>query len=453
MSERADGRRVGEVVGGKYRLVRLLASGGMGVVYEAQHTVVRRRFAVKFLRAHLIDQRESLARFQREAQAAGALESENLTAAIDFGIGADGSPYLVMEYLVGESLQSLLARERRLPVGRATDLVAQACRGIHAAHASGIIHRDLKPQNLFVCRREDGTDLLKVLDFGIAKLELVDKGNTATRTGTVLGTPAYMSPEQARGEKDVDAHADVYALGAILYELLSGEKPHPGSSHNAILHHIATQPAAPLDAERYELPAGLVAIVMRALATETSARTASAEALAHEIAPFVRREAWPAVNSADSAPHHELPESGERAALRVGPPRAANLMVWAAAGVLLAGVVVFATFERERRPETPAVLPNPVAEKRPVEPAATQRPAENTAIPAATEPLVLARSAPPAVTAPPATSNTRLSPAASSRAAKRSEPQPAAPAETVTQVPLGASRSVPVTFDQSNPYR
>src|SRR5262249_11958578 len=151
---------------GKYRIVRLLARGGMGVVFEAHHNVVRRRFAIKFLRADLAQRRDILTRLQREAEAAGALESENITAAVDFGIAGDGTPFIVMEYLVGESLGALIERDGKLPVARAADLVAQACRGIHAAHASGIVHRDLKPQNLFVCRREDGTDLLKVLDFG-----------------------------------------------------------------------------------------------------------------------------------------------------------------------------------------------------------------------------------------------------------------------------------------------
>ncbi|HEY3493791.1 MAG TPA: serine/threonine-protein kinase [Polyangiaceae bacterium] len=447
MSERADGRRVGELVGGKYRIVRLLASGGMGVVYEAQHTVVRRRFAVKFLRAHLIDQRESLTRFQREAQAAGALESENLTAAIDFGIGADGSPFIVMEYLVGESLQALLSREQRLPVGRATDLVSQACRGIHAAHASGIIHRDLKPQNLFVCRREDGTDLLKVLDFGIAKLELVDKGNTATRTGTVLGTPAYMSPEQARGEKDLAHHADVYALGAILYELLSGEKPHPGSSHNAILHHIATQPAVPLDAEKHGLPDPLVEIVMGALAPEASARPESAEALGRALAPFVQREAWPAVKSEDSAPRNEVPESsGVNPVVDAGAGRATNWLAWGAAGVLLGVVVMLASVDRGGPPRQEVVPAAPPAiQAKTPEPDRTVQPAPAEVVP---EPPAVAA---PLAPAPPSSQRPAFVP--SPRPVKRNEPRGTALAESVTQVPLGASRSVPVTFDQSNPYQ
>ena len=201
----SEASRIGEVVGGKYRIVRLLAKGGMGVVYEAQHTVVRRRFAIKFLRRDLSERRDILTRFQHEAEAAGALENHNVMAAIDFGISDDGAPYIVMEYLVGESLAALLEREGRMPVSRAADLIGQACRGVAAAHEIGIVHRDLKPHNLFVCRREDGTDLLKVLDFGVAKLQAIDEASAATRTGMVLGTAAYMSPEQARGDRTVDS--------------------------------------------------------------------------------------------------------------------------------------------------------------------------------------------------------------------------------------------------------
>jgi serine/threonine-protein kinase len=301
--------RVDEVVGGKYRIVRFLASGGMGSVYEAHHTVVHRRFAVKFLHHDLALRRELLARFQREAEAAGALESEHVAAAVDFGIAADGAPYIVFEYLGGESLEHLLEREGRLPIERATHLVQQACRGIQAAHAAGIVHRDLKPHNLFVSRREDGADLLKVLDFGVAKLEFLEKSDAATRTGTVLGTPSYMSPEQARGEKNVDHLSDVYALGAILYELLSGKKPHPGDSHNAILHHIATQPALPLARAQQGLPDLLAAIVDAALAHDPVARPESAEALAVALAPWARAEVWPAGAPETSAPRHAEPST------------------------------------------------------------------------------------------------------------------------------------------------
>jgi len=198
-----------------------------------------------------------------------------------------------MEYLVGENLADLLAREVRLPVARAADLVAQACRGVAAAHATGIVHRDLKPHNLFVSRRDDGTDLLKVLDFGVAKLQALEDDGMATRTGNVLGTAAYMSPEQARGEKLVDQRADVYALGAILYELVSLTRPHPGDSQNATLHHTATQPAIPLASLEPDLPPAFVAVVERALASDPAARLPSADALGRELVPFARRSVWP----------------------------------------------------------------------------------------------------------------------------------------------------------------
>ena len=292
--------RIGEMVGGKYRISRFIAQGGMGVVYEAHHEIVRRRFAVKFLRPDYARRREFLELFRREAESAGALVSDHIASAVDFGIAADGSPFLVMEYLVGEDLASLLGREGRLPLERAADLCAQACLGAEAAHAAGILHRDLKPKNLFLCRREDGTDLLKILDFGIAKLAPVARGHAATDTGTVMGTPAYMSPEHARGEKMLDPRSDVYALGAILFEMLTGQLPHPGDSPNAILHHLSTRPAISLATTAHGLPRAIVEAVDSALATDPGARPQSAKALALGLVPFAKRQVWPDRAGGDS---------------------------------------------------------------------------------------------------------------------------------------------------------
>ena len=339
-----QGKKVGEIVGGKYRLLRYLASGGMGDVYEAQHTVVKRRFAIKLLHAELAAQRESLARFQREAQAAGALESENVAASVDFGIAEDGSPYIVMEYLAGESLRALADRLQRLPLSRAADLVVQACRGVGAAHKAGIVHRDLNPQNLFVCRREDGTDLVKVLDFGVAKLEAIESAET--RTGTILGTPAYLSPEQARGERTVDHRTDIYGLGAVLYELLSGKKPHPGDTHNAILHHICSQPALPLEGSQLDLPPVLVEVVHRALASDPRERQESAEALAQDLAPWAKREVWPAPssNSEVSGTHGEDSTLAHRGASPTAAsrrrPRRTLFALAGAAGVVCVALAI-----------------------------------------------------------------------------------------------------------------
>jgi serine/threonine protein kinase len=319
VSHRPDPSRIGALVGGKYRIVRFLAEGGMGAVYEAQHEVVKRRFAVKFLHPDLSGRRDILTRFEREARAAGALESENVAAAIDFGITTEGTPYIVMEYLVGEDLASLLGREGILPIERATDLCLQACRGMEVAHAAGIIHRDLKPQNLFVCRRNEGTDLLKVLDFGVAKLQAIDEGSGATRAGTVLGTVSYMSPEQARGDKVIDRRSDVYSIGAILYQLVSGSTPHPGESNNAILHHIFTCRPVPLAGVRPGLPAPLVQIVERALSSDPRARHASVEALGKELAPWARSEVWP-----EARPEtHGAPTRSSPVLTATAPPPAA----------------------------------------------------------------------------------------------------------------------------------
>ena len=447
--------RVGELVGAKYRIVRLLAEGGMGVVYEAQHTVVRRRFAVKFMRRDLAERRDILTRFQREAEAAGALESENVAAAVDFGIAEDGAPYIVMEYLVGESLTALLGRQGPLPVGRAADLVSQAGRGMEVAHAAGIIHRDLKPQNLFVCRRQDGTDLLKVLDFGVAKLQVIDELNAATRTGAVVGTVAYMSPEQARGDKVIDQRSDVYALGAILYELCSGRKPHPGESHNAILHHIATQPAVPLASVVAELPAAFLELVACALAADPAARPPSAGALVESLAPFAKREVWPAPKLDDSgAARVSLTPASAGAEARGAAGGAGQTtrarrrllpILGASAGAIVAALLV--TGVGRRRPpeathgaETPAAKPSLAS--------SGQLPAPTSA--ALTSNVVSASNA-----TPPALPLAGAGGSAAAHPARRHVARPApgsATSSPATATPGPKSSSAPVTFDQQNPY-
>ncbi len=285
--------RLGQLIAEKYRIERLLGRGGMGEVYQARHIVVGRRFAIKFLHAHLARGRDSASRFLREAQAAGALDSEHIAAVLDFDTAADGAPFLVMEYLAGESLASGLKREGTLPVPRVLGMLLQVCRGLDVAHRYGIVHRDLKPDNLFVTQRPDGTELIKILDFGIAKL--IDGGphGEATHSGVILGTPYYMAPEQARGEKSLDARVDIHALGVVGYELLSGQKPHPGDSYNAILAHILTQPVAPLATLRPGLPRGLAAVIERAMAFEPAQRQGSASELESELLPFAGREVTP----------------------------------------------------------------------------------------------------------------------------------------------------------------
>jgi eukaryotic-like serine/threonine-protein kinase len=301
--------RFGQVIAEKYRILRLLGRGGMGEVYEARHVVVGRRFALKFLHGHLARGRDSLSRFMREAQAAGALDSEHIAAVLDFDTAADGSPFLVMEYLAGESLAALLKREGRLPVPRAIAILTQVCSGLAVAHRAGIVHRDLKPDNLFVTQPPNGTESIKILDFGIAKLSDPGTDGAITSSGAILGTPYYMAPEQARGEKSVDFRADIHALGVIAYELLSGQKPHPGDGYNAILAHILTQPIIPLATLRSGLEPSLVAVIERALASEPARRQSSITELGNELSRFAGRA---------------LPSSGTHFDLRPAKPEAVD---------------------------------------------------------------------------------------------------------------------------------
>jgi serine/threonine-protein kinase len=281
--------RVGTEVD-RYSIVRLLGKGGMGAVYEARHARLGRRVAVKFLLPELAARAEILRRFENEAVAAGGLEHPNLVAVLDLGRHTDGSPYLVMEYLQGEDCARLVRRAGPLPVARAASLVLQACRGVAVAHDAGIVHRDLKPENLFVTDLGDGSDQLKVLDFGIAKLRPVD-GQAATRTGSTFGTTHYMSPEQARGASDVDARTDVWALGVVLYELLAGRKPFDGEQALGVVHQILNAPPPPLESARQGLPRGLVAVVERAMRKDAGERFPSIRAFANALEPFVMRPA------------------------------------------------------------------------------------------------------------------------------------------------------------------
>ena len=278
-------QRIGTVVD-RYTIVRLLGQGGMGAVFEARHATLARRFAIKFLLPALAANREVLRRFENEAKAAGGLEHPNLVAVTDFGRTADGAPYLVMEFLEGSDCAALLQRAGPLPIGRAVNIVVQACRGLAVAHKAGIVHRDLKPENLFLCDAGDGGDLVKVLDFGIAKLRPADAGLT-TGTGTTFGTAHYMSPEQARGAGGIDQRADVWSLGVVLYELLAGRRPFEGEQFLHVIHEILTAEPAPIRDLRPDLPSGLVMAVSRAMTKDAAQRSPSVQVWADSLAPFV----------------------------------------------------------------------------------------------------------------------------------------------------------------------
>jgi predicted Ser/Thr protein kinase len=273
----------GCIVERRYRIVRSIAAGGMGSVFEAELLPLGRRCAVKFLRRELAGRSRSLARFEREARLLGRLQHEHLTAVLDYGTYLGQTPFLVMEYLDGCTLKQLLQRESPLALERSIEILLQLARGMAYVHTQSIVHRDLKPENLMLLERSDGRPWVKILDFGIARA-LEDTGRPITRSGTELGTAHYMSPEQARGAKTITAGSDVYALGVIAYEVLAGTRVHPGDSYNAVIFQLLTQPHRPLREALPDCPAALAAIVERCLEKDPERRYPDAGALASELA-------------------------------------------------------------------------------------------------------------------------------------------------------------------------
>jgi serine/threonine-protein kinase len=269
----AERDRRGERLGGKYELSHKIGEGSMGEVYEALHLALERRFAVKLLRGEHLTSERMVLRFMLEMRAAGSLESSHIVPAIDCGHARDGAPYYVMELLRGEDLGRILKHEQRLGVARAVRLAIDVCRGLEAAHARGLVHRDLKPQNVFVVHSERGDELAKILDFGLVRL---DRTNLSAPAASLLGTVRYMAPEQVKNPALVDARADVYALGAVLYECLAGVPAHPGDTTEQILKRRLNHDPRSLGELRESLPRGLDGVVRRALARNPNARFASA---------------------------------------------------------------------------------------------------------------------------------------------------------------------------------
>jgi serine/threonine protein kinase len=274
---------VGEVLAGKYRVDKILGIGGMGMVVAATHLDIDQRVALKFMLPSAHESPEAAARFLREARAAGRLNSDHVCRVIDIGRFAGGAPYIVMEYLQGENLAAVLRRRGPLRVADAVDLVMQAIEGLAEAHAHGIIHRDLKPENLFLAKRNDGGGIVKVLDFGISKVAVT---GVATGTGDIMGSPAYMAPEQMQSSRDVDQRADVWSLGVVLYQLVVGKLPFQGDSLPILCMHVVNDAPKPMGAIRGDLPEGFEAAVMRCLCKEPVDRYADVGAMAAALAPF-----------------------------------------------------------------------------------------------------------------------------------------------------------------------
>ena len=273
---------VGAILAGKYRVDRILGQGGMGVVVQAMHMQLHQPVAMKFLLPEILGNHELVHRFLREAQAAVRLKNEHVARVIDVGTLETGAPFMVLEYLDGTDLAHM--PRHQLSPGVVVDLMLQACEALAEAHASGIIHRDVKPANFFITRRSDGSLLLKVLDFGISKAQFGTEGNL-TATQSVMGTPAYMSPEQMRSAKGVDARSDIWALGAVMYELLQGTQPFEADSFSAMCLKVAMDPHGPLTVP---LPPGLDQVVYACLAKDPAQRFQNVAELAAALAPYAQ---------------------------------------------------------------------------------------------------------------------------------------------------------------------
>jgi eukaryotic-like serine/threonine-protein kinase len=282
---------IGSIVDGKYRVDRVLGRGAMGVVIQATHVHLGEKVALKFLRYRAKSGTEDFqTRFKREARVSAKLKNEHITRVIDVGVWKERVPYMVMDYLEGGDLRELIKAQGPLPIGVAVDFTVQVCVGIAEAHANGIVHRDLKPSNLFLTKRPDGSDLVKVLDFGISKWRAGEaEVEELTQTGVVLGSPKYMAPEQLFGSADVDARADVWSIAAIVYEMLSGRPPFDLPTFTRICAELSTtNPPPSLTARRPDVTPELEAVIMKCFIRNPDERTRDVAELAGNLLDAVQ---------------------------------------------------------------------------------------------------------------------------------------------------------------------
>ncbi len=391
---------LGAVIDGKYRIQEVLGRGAMGVVVSATHLRLNERVAIKFLHTRAQGNGSGpddfQSRFEREARVSARLRNEHITRVVDAGVWRERVPYMVMEYLTGTDLREVMKRKAPLPLELALDYAVQVCEGIAEAHANGVVHRDLKPPNLFITKRADGSDLVKILDFGISKWTARDAEVTdLTETGVVLGSPKYMAPEQLFGAADVDARADLWSIGAIVYEMLAGRAAFDFPTFSRICAELSTDRMPPSLCEvRPEIPEALDAAVMRCFARSPDARhrdvaelagalldaveSPSAASTRHRIASTLGRRdaAEPQVGPSGALSGSGLLTSGSLSSKRIvvgarsgsapsttpNPDKRVPGSVWlvAAAGVLglsAAGWFVAGRHVTERRAGAPAVTP------------------------------------------------------------------------------------------------
>jgi serine/threonine-protein kinase len=371
----------GYVVDGKYRLTTKLGQGGMGAVWRADHLTLNAPVAVKLLDPSISHTEEGLARFLREAQAAAALRGTHVVQTFDYGIDKD-VPFIVMELLVGENLAQRVSSKGPMPAPAVAMLLKQVARAMSKAHQAGIVHRDLKPDNIFLVDVEDDEPLAKVLDFGIAKAsgELAVSLASKTRTGALLGTPFYMSPEQAQGTMEVDFRSDLWALGVITFEALVGKRPFESEALGDLLLKICVLPI-PVPSKHGAVPAGFDAWFARAVAREPSQRFGSASEMARAFERIVHpgRAMQASVDLSMSSPGLVMAPAGdslegtEVLAAPTPSPRRPFFVMGAAVAVVLGGIALLAAFQGHATAassgdvvrKTAALAPAPTTETRP----------------------------------------------------------------------------------------
>lgn len=454
---------LGQTIDGKYQIVRLLGQGGMGAVYEASHLGTGRRVAVKVILPGVPISRDAILRFQREARAAGVIESQHIVQVLDTGVDREqGVPFMVMEYLIGEDLQKLGERIGALAPDLALRIGAQACSGLHKAHEARVIHRDIKPANLFLARRDDSDVVVKVLDFGIAKVkedQLTGAPDQAlTRTGSMMGSPLYMSPEQAVGSKAIDHRTDVWSLGAVLYEVLTGRSPHHSAQTlGQLIMAICSAPPLPLTQVAPSVPREVAEIVQRALRLDPNERFQSAAEMRDAIrqllpngtnvtesmlvpAPAALSTSQPVLGAvATGAPAQSTAEPFTRTApkpARKGPLVALGLLTGASAVGAAFWFVGAKTDGATSGTEASAAV--------------TAQPVAAAAAPSPTPAIVTPQPAPSEV-APPASSATRAAPAVRQAASAKAASRAPTAKSTVAPVPAAAAAPKPagLTVDKN----
>jgi len=303
---------IGTLLLDRFLVTKQIGQGGMGAVYEATHTLINKRVAVKVLLEKYAQREQIVTRLKKEATLASSIRNEHIIDITDIGNTADGRTFVVMEYLEGESLAECLTREHELTEQRTLRIASQAASALAAAHAKGIVHRDIKPENLFLLKRNNA-DFVKVVDFGISKSLRASSEEEAaqrlTQTGMVLGTPLYMSPEQARGDEDLDHRVDIYALGVIMYEAIAGRVPFAGTNYLSVISQVLNEDPKPVREIRPDVSEELEAIIAKAMAKDRTQRYEDADAMLQDLTALLEDPTHSTERAKITGPRRRLPKA------------------------------------------------------------------------------------------------------------------------------------------------